>query len=255
MGAIRNMMNPTRTGPEPEGRHGRLRLRVWDSDSFGVHTNSGVPNHAYALMVDGGSFNGRSISGIGLTKAGKVVYRTLASYLLSGSDFLDFNNAMRQSCSDLVGSVVTATDCAAGRSRSRRGGDGEPVALRPGPDRHAGSVRSSLHLHRHALQRQSREHVLGSLEQDHRIRHQPLGRRLMAARTSTFRTSRPVVPGLSGVTRAAGMRETLRWPWRVRSPCPPGPGCSSTTRLASRVAPTASSSTAPTGAAGPTPGA
>ena len=39
------------------------------ADSGGVHINSGVPNHAFALMVDGGSFNGRNITGIGLQKA------------------------------------------------------------------------------------------------------------------------------------------------------------------------------------------
>ena len=109
-GAIRSMMTPNQYGdPNRMGDSGYFAC--FSTSDTGVHTNSGVPNHAYALMVDGGTFNGRTVAGIGLTKAGKVVYRTLVSYLLSGSDFLDFNNAMRQSCSDLVGSVVTAADC------------------------------------------------------------------------------------------------------------------------------------------------
>ena len=31
-------------------------------DQGGVHENSGVPNHAYTLLVDGGQFNGETIS-------------------------------------------------------------------------------------------------------------------------------------------------------------------------------------------------
>ena len=58
-------------------------------------TNSGVPNHAYALMVDGGTYNGRTITGIGLTKAAKIEYRALTQYLTSGSDFLDNYNALQ----------------------------------------------------------------------------------------------------------------------------------------------------------------
>ncbi len=82
------------------------------ADRGGVHQNSGVPNHAYALMVDGGSYNGFSITGIGLTKAGKIQYRALSTYLLSASDFLDNYNALNQSCQDLIGTVgITAGDC------------------------------------------------------------------------------------------------------------------------------------------------
>ncbi|MCU0294123.1 MAG: FG-GAP-like repeat-containing protein, partial [Thermoanaerobaculaceae bacterium] len=82
------------------------------SDGGGVHSNSGVPNHAFALMTDGGSYNGYAIAGIGLTKAGKIHYRTLTRYLLSGSDFLDHYNAVKQSCTDLVGtSGITSGDC------------------------------------------------------------------------------------------------------------------------------------------------
>jgi Zn-dependent metalloprotease len=38
----------------------------------GVHTNSGVPNHAFALAVDGGSYNGRTVAGVGITKAAHI---------------------------------------------------------------------------------------------------------------------------------------------------------------------------------------
>ena len=76
------------------------------------HTNSGVPNHAYALMVDGGTYNGKTVTGMGLTKAGKIQYRALATYLTSASDFLDNYNALKQSCQDLIGTAgITAADC------------------------------------------------------------------------------------------------------------------------------------------------
>ncbi len=113
IGAIRNMMDPTAFG-DP----GKVSDRQYQCssvfDSGGVHTNSGVPNHAYALMVDGGSYNGFTITGIGLTKAGKIQYRALTQYLVSGSKFLDDYLALQQSCTDLTGTAdISASDCAA----------------------------------------------------------------------------------------------------------------------------------------------
>lgn len=82
-------------------------------DQGGVHTNSGVPNHAYALMVDGGTYNGFTITGLGLTKAGKIQYRALTRYLVSGAKFLDDYLALQQSCTDLSGIAgINASDCA-----------------------------------------------------------------------------------------------------------------------------------------------
>ncbi len=51
------------------GRVSDPRYYCGEEDNGGVHLNSGVPNHAFALMVDGGTFNGQAIAGIGLTKA------------------------------------------------------------------------------------------------------------------------------------------------------------------------------------------
>ena len=114
IGAIRDMMTPTLfgdpgkmsdpqfacTGSEPGG------------DNGGVHQNSGVPNHAYALMVDGGTYNGRTITGIGTTKAAKIEYRALTVYLTAGSGFLENAAALSLSCTDLVGSFgITVSDC------------------------------------------------------------------------------------------------------------------------------------------------
>ena len=117
--AIRNMMNP---GASPFNDPGKMsdanfkcNSNAWTDpygDLGGVHSNSGIPNHAYALMVDGGTYNDTSITGIGLTKAGKIQYRALSIYLTSGANFIDNYNALIQSCTDLVGTagIITA-DC------------------------------------------------------------------------------------------------------------------------------------------------
>jgi bacillolysin len=122
VGGLRNMLHPELVDP----KYGVSPAKMTDANFFcdsagftdpsgdhgGVHTNSGVPNKAYALMVDGGSFNGRTITGIGLTKAAKIEYRALTTYLTSGATFLDDYNALKQSCSDLIGVVgITSSDC------------------------------------------------------------------------------------------------------------------------------------------------
>ena len=74
-----------------------------DSDSGGVHSNSGVINHEFALLVDGGIYNGVSVSAIGLTKAVHVFYRAQSAYQTPTTDFAAHANAMAQSCQDLIG--------------------------------------------------------------------------------------------------------------------------------------------------------
>lgn len=115
-GAIRDMMNPNLYG-NPGKMSDSSYFYCYSSgatggDHGGVHENSGIPNHAYALMVDGGTYNNTTISGIGLTKAAKVEYRALTIYLTSGSGFADDFNSLIQSCTDLVGTAgITANDC------------------------------------------------------------------------------------------------------------------------------------------------
>ena len=112
IGAIRNMMNPNLFGHPAKVSDREFICNNPSYDYGGVHINSGVPNHAYALMVDGGSYNGQSISGIGLVKAGKIQYRSLTQYLTRTSDFGADYNALRQCCTDLVGTAgITSSDC------------------------------------------------------------------------------------------------------------------------------------------------
>lgn len=109
-GAIRDMMNPG-TFFDP-AKVSDVNYYCGGGDSGGVHLNSGVPNHFYALLVDGGTYNGSIVTGLGLTKAGKIAYRALTQYLASGSGFADAANAFKQSCTDLLGTFgISVADC------------------------------------------------------------------------------------------------------------------------------------------------
>jgi Zn-dependent metalloprotease len=122
-GALRDMANPTCAG-DP-GKVSDAEYFCGAADNGGVHFNSGVDNHAYALMVDGGTFNGETVSAIGLTKAAHIYFRAKIAYQHVATDFADHADALEQSCSDLTGvnlaslatgapsgQVISATDCA-----------------------------------------------------------------------------------------------------------------------------------------------
>jgi len=100
-GAIRDMWAPTCAG-DP-GKVSDIEYTCGTDDQGGVHSNSGVPNHGYALLVDGGTFNNVAVTGIGLTKAAAIYYRAMHDYQTPVSNFADHADALKQSCLDLVG--------------------------------------------------------------------------------------------------------------------------------------------------------
>jgi Zn-dependent metalloprotease len=118
IGVIRDMMTPTAHGDPGRMSDSEFVCRSRAStdpagDNGGVHHNSGIPNHAFALMADGGVYNGRTVTGIGLAKAAQVQYRALTVYLTSGATFADNARALAQACTDLTGTGgLTAFDCA-----------------------------------------------------------------------------------------------------------------------------------------------
>lgn len=101
-GAIRDMWNPNCKG-DPAKVLDTSYYFCGTTDSGGVHTNSGVTNHLYALLVDGGTYNGYTINGIGFVKAAHLWWRAQSVYLTSTSDFAKFADALESSCTDLVG--------------------------------------------------------------------------------------------------------------------------------------------------------
>jgi Zn-dependent metalloprotease len=105
-GALRDMYNPNCYGNPGKVTDPAFYVcgpGTSANDNGGVHTNSGVPNHAFALIVDGGAYNGQTIAGIGLTKAAHVYFRAMSVYQHATSDFLDHADAIEQAAADLVG--------------------------------------------------------------------------------------------------------------------------------------------------------
>jgi Zn-dependent metalloprotease len=103
---IRDMWNPNCLG-DPETISDPLYRCALDQDSGGIHSNCGVPNRAYSLLVDGGSFNGRTVEGIGLTKAAHIYWRAMANYQVSLTDFALHADLLEVSCADLAGQTLT----------------------------------------------------------------------------------------------------------------------------------------------------
>lgn len=98
IGAIRDMMDPERF----RGNQGTAGEWICNTN---VHYSSAVQNKAFALMVDGGTYNGYTISPIGLDKAVQIIYRANDLYLPSTAKFVDAYSANNRSCSELYGAT------------------------------------------------------------------------------------------------------------------------------------------------------
>eukprot|EP00029_Vermamoeba_vermiformis_P000720 TRINITY_DN1091_c0_g1_i1.p1 TRINITY_DN1091_c0_g1~~TRINITY_DN1091_c0_g1_i1.p1 ORF type:complete len:670 (+),score=109.92 TRINITY_DN1091_c0_g1_i1:34-2010(+) len=94
-------------------------------DNGGVHINSGVLNQVYSLFVDGGDFQGTTVTGVGLTKAFHIFMRGLTKHVPT-TTFAQHADFVQTACSELeqdntnladlltgdaTGLSVTATDC------------------------------------------------------------------------------------------------------------------------------------------------
>jgi Zn-dependent metalloprotease len=123
-GAIRDMWAPGCYGDPGKVSDALYHCGPFSNDGGGVHHNSGIPNHAFALLVDGGHYNGQVIAPIGLVKATHVYYRAMTVYQGPASNFADHADAIEQSCRDLIGAsladlvtgapseeTISASDC------------------------------------------------------------------------------------------------------------------------------------------------
>jgi Zn-dependent metalloprotease len=99
--AFRDMWNPNCYFNPTRGRDSQYQCA--DYDNGGVHSNSSIPNHTFALLADGGNFNGQTIRGIGLTKAAHIYFRAMTVYQVPFTDFADHAEALETSAHDLLG--------------------------------------------------------------------------------------------------------------------------------------------------------
>lgn len=118
---LRDMWDPERLGYPSKVSSENYACAV--DDQGGVHTNSGVPNHAYAMLVDGKTFNGVTVTGIGIVKAAHIYYQAMTAYQQPTTTFAQHADALEAACADLIGvplagflsapatSPITAADC------------------------------------------------------------------------------------------------------------------------------------------------
>jgi vibriolysin len=92
------------------------------NDQGGVHGNSGIANLAFVLTVQGGSHpRGKSsaqVPALGLSKAEKIYYRALSTYMSQSTNFAGARTATAQAAQDLYGATektaVETAWCAVG---------------------------------------------------------------------------------------------------------------------------------------------
>ncbi|WP_430612826.1 M4 family metallopeptidase [Flavobacterium sp. JP2137] len=107
-GAMRSMSNPNLFN-NPDTYKGRYWISTLSEfDNGGVHINSGVQNHWFYLLTEGGSGTNDlnksyTVNGIGIAKAEKIAYRNLTTYLTKQATFLDAYNGSVRAAKDLYG--------------------------------------------------------------------------------------------------------------------------------------------------------
>jgi len=107
---IRDMSNPKLIS-QPDTYKGQF----WYSgflDNGGVHTNSGVGNYMYYLLVMGGSGtndNGDAYNVVAIkTKAAAIIYRSETVYLFPNALYADWRTACINAATDLFGATSQA---------------------------------------------------------------------------------------------------------------------------------------------------
>lgn len=106
---IRNMSNPNQYS-DPDTYNGSYWY-TGTGDNGGVHTNSGVLNFWFYLLTTGGSGTNDkgfaySVTGLGITKAQAIAYRTLTYYLVSTSNYAAARTASIKAARDLYGGTA-----------------------------------------------------------------------------------------------------------------------------------------------------
>jgi bacillolysin len=111
-----NPHNPTALADQP-AKMSEFQNLSTDQDNGGVHVNSGIPNHAAAILIQQ----------LGRDKVQKIYYRALTKYLTRDAQFLDCRRAVIAAAKDLFGASsaeVTAAGSAFDQVEIFDGGGG-----------------------------------------------------------------------------------------------------------------------------------
>lgn len=126
-GAIRSMSDPASFG-DPDRRFSVL----WYSgseDNRGVHFNSGVANKLAFLLTDGASFNGQTVSPLGVDAVAALFYEAQANLLVPASDYYDLDAALVQAAANLAWSTANRDNLERARRAVEIAGAPNPVNL------------------------------------------------------------------------------------------------------------------------------
>jgi len=109
---IRNLSDPNAEG-QPDTYKG-LFWFTGSGDNGGVHYNSGVGNFMFYLLVTGGTGtndmgNNYAVTGIGLSEADQIIYRSQSVYLTENSQYADWRTACISAATDLYGGTSQQT--------------------------------------------------------------------------------------------------------------------------------------------------
>lgn len=110
--ALRDLSDPPRFG-QPDHLDNYMRLAPGElpdlqkNQAGYIHLNSGIPNKAAYLAIEGGTHYGIKVKGISRTKAEKIYYLALSAYLYSATlcrwTFREARYALLNACRQLYG--------------------------------------------------------------------------------------------------------------------------------------------------------
>jgi len=152
---LRDMWNPRRLGYPEQIECPEYHCAL--SDKGGVHTNSGVANHTYAMLVDGKTFaptlddrerSDITVEGIGFNRAAAIYWRAQSVYQTPITQFREHADSLVAACNDLIGAelndlvtgevaaeVITSADCEQVVKATTATGmltlDGDPCGFEP----------------------------------------------------------------------------------------------------------------------------
>lgn len=93
--AIRSFINPNQF----EDAKMYLTDQYWEDGFGGQYQNAGVQNHWFYLLSTGN----KNVDSIGISKAAKIVFKTLTHYLLPNATYYDVRYASIQAAQDIYG--------------------------------------------------------------------------------------------------------------------------------------------------------